>query len=494
MSATTAKANNPHLSRAEKEELLKKLQQLEILQKEKVLEKFEPTRMQERFFRSQAPIRLLTAGNGSGKSLSLLMELIWSHLNIHPFRDCTFVNHSWVVVPGYEKVEDYIHELKRWCPPTQLPEFDKMGTSAIRRLRWKNGSLTTFYSIDSDPNRFEGTNYQKLFIDEPCPRAVYIAALRGLRNSPAWSVVWAMTPISEPWIYEDLYLPSVNGQTKDIEVFEGSSYDNPHLSREFLKAFEAQLTEDERQTRIEGKFALLQGRVFKEFDRRLHVLKFQPWPADWPVYEALDVHTRKPNTAVWVGLTKDEDLVVLDELAVEGIPDFAQAILQRRSGKRIVSSIVDNSALSADWSTRSAMDMLSSAGIRCSAVHQRDKDVANGINKIKRALKGSLDSNGKLRPQLYVMENCRNTIKEFEMYVWDDHRVPEKSGVKEKPRKIYDDFLDPIRYIINRSPKFEISFEPISYRSPGAYNRDYRPSETDELGWSSLNPSFDLLD
>lgn len=464
---------NPNLSREEKLELLKKLKQLEIVKKEKQLNAFEPTRMQEAFFASPARIRLLTAGNGSGKSVSILMELIWTHLKIHPYRDCSSIQHSWLCVPGYDKVEDYVEELKKWCPPSQMPDFDKMGTANVRRFRWKNGDTTTFYSIDSDPNRFEGTNYQKLFIDEPMPRSLYIAALRGLRNSDDWSVVWAMTPISEPWIYEDLYLPAKNGENKDIEVFEGSSYDNPHLSKDFLEQFEKQLSDDEKATRIHGQFAMLQGRVFKEFKRSEHVIKFQAWPHDWPVYESLDVHTRKANVAIWAGITKDGEMVILDEVSQEGIPEFATKILEKREGKRIVQTIVDNSALSADWSTRSAMDMLSQRGVRATAVRPRDKDVANGINKIKRMLKGEPDIYGKTRPLLYVMENCKKTINEFEMYVWDDHRVPEKSGIKEKPRKNYDDHLDPIRYLVNRDPRFNVSFESFSYtQSKKLYQRD----------------------
>lgn len=470
-----------HLSRQSKEELLKKLRQLEVVKKEKVIEGFTPTPMQEAFFSSPAPIRLLTAGNGSGKTLSIIMELIWTHLKIHPYRDCSNVQHSWVITPGFEKVEDYCQELKRWCPPSQLPEFDRMGTSSIRRLRWKNGDMTTFHSIDSDFARFEGTNFHKLFIDEPCPRGIYVAAMRGLRNSEDWSVVWAMTPISEPWIYEDLYLPAISGRNKDIAVFTGTSYDNPHLSRSFLKSFEEQLSEEERRMRILGEFSVLQGRVFKEFNRRMHILNFQDWPEDWPVYESLDIHTRKPNTAVWVGVTKDDELVAIDECSAEGIPDFAAEILRRRGKKRIVQTIADNSALSADYSTRTGIQMLQEGGIRAIAVRHQDKDVSNGINKIKRMLKGrplpqtSPDSPIVLKPYLYVMENCTRLITDFEMYVWDDHRVPEKSGVKEKPRKIYDDYLDPLRYLVNRTPGFDLSFEPIQYHSPGAYNKDYQP-------------------
>lgn len=461
------------LSRSDKEELLRKLRQKQTLQKEKILSSFEPTAMQDRFLRSPKPIRLLAAGNGSGKTLSILIELLWTHLKIHPFRNCDNINHSWVICPGYDKVEDYCTQIKEWCPPSKMPEFDKMGTSSIRRLRWKNGDLTTFYSIDSDPNRFEGTNYQKLFIDEPCPRDIYIAAMRGLRNSKDWSIVWAMTPISEPWIYEDLYLPSVSGEAENIEIFEGSSHDNPYLSKDFLKEFESQLSEEEKEVRILGKFAVLQGRVFKEFDRRKHVLKLQDWPTDWPIYESFDVHTRKPNTAIWAGMTKDDELVVIDELAAEGIPQFAEAVLARRGTRRIVSTIVDNSALSQDYSSRTAIQMLSDYGISAQAVKPRDKDVANGINKIKRMLKGGSPRDGVAsKSQLYVMENCRKLITEFEMYVWDEYRMPEKSGIKEKPRKIYDDFLDPLRYIVNRNPRFEFDLSPFRYSGTSLYSKN----------------------
>lgn len=452
------------MSRQAKEELLKKLRQLEIVKQEKVLDNFEPTAFQQKFFTSQSRVRLLTAGNGAGKSLSLIIELLWTHLKLHPYRAVSHVHNSWFITPGYDKVEDYCEQLKRWCPPSQMPTFDRMGTSAVRRLRWPNGDTTTFFSIDSDPGRFEGTNYHKLFIDEPIPRDIYIAAIRGLRNCEDWSVCWAMTPIAEPWIYEELYLPAVNGDDKNIEVFTGSSYDNPHLSQSFLADFANHLNDDEKRTRLHGEFAVLQGRVFKEFNRRQHVLPIQTWPVDWPVYEALDVHTRKPNTAIWVGVTKDEQLVILDECAVEGIPEFAAEILKHRAGKHIITTIVDNSALSADWSTRSAIRMLQEGGVNATPVRPQDKDVANGINKIRRLLKGDK------KPLLYVQENCRGTIREFEMYSWDNYRTPEKSGEKEKPRKIYDDFIDPLRYLVNRGLSHAVDFKPVSYRTGGLYS------------------------
>lgn len=447
-------------SRAEKEELLKKLRQRELLVKEAVLDHFKPTSYQQEFLSSPHRIRAMFCGNGSGKTTVQTIDLIYTHTNTHPYRDTSKVFHTWFLVSGLDKVEDYWREIKRWCPPTKLPRPDKMGSSSIRRLYWSNGSMTTFYSHDQEPMKLEGTNIDALYVDEPCPKNLWVAAFRGLRNNPDYFISIAATPVSEPWMYEELYLPGITGQNKDVKIIEASMLDNPHLSKDFIQLFETQLTDDEKEVRIKGKFAALQGRVFKEFDRRKHVLALQAWPADWPVYVGLDVHTRKPNTAIWLGVTKDEQFVVLDECAVEGIEEFAKKVAQKNEGRRIINICADNSALSADWSQRSAIQMLSDNGVVATPVRQSDKDVANGITKMRHLLKGT-HTDGK--PDLFVMENCKGVIREFELYVWDDHRNPDKSGIKEKPRKINDDFLDPLRYVINRKPRFNQYIAPRSY-------------------------------
>lgn len=452
------------LSRNQKEELLKKLQQLELKKKETRLDTFEPHVGQERFLKSTSRIRMLTSGNGWGKTTLLIIELLWTHLKKHPYQDCTNVRHSWLICSGYDKVEDYWNEIKKWCPPSQLPETDKLGTSSIRRLKWKNGDFTTFYSQDTDPNRFEGTNYHKLFIDEPPTRNIWIAAMRGLRSSPDWSIVLAMTAWqAEAWLYEDLYLPGIMKKDPNVEVFTGSSYENPHANKAFLDDWAGRMTDEERACRIHGEFSLLSGKIFKEFTRRTHVLPFQPWPANWPVYEGIDVHTRKPNTCVWLGVTKDEDLVIIDECAVEGIEPFAKEILRRRGDRMIVNTCADNSALSRDYSTRTAIQILRDCGVNASAVRDKDKDVANGINKMKRLFRGDQQTDGSLKPRLFVMENCMGMIRDLELYSWDENRHPEKSGLKEAPRKVYDDYLDPARYLVNRNPRYHNSYEPIPY-------------------------------
>lgn len=447
---------------------LKKLKKLE-----NALQSFKPNEgAQASFFKAPQKIRMLCGGNGLGKTTCLVIEILYTHLKCHPHRDTTYTNHSWVIVPGLDKIEDYWREIKKWCPPSQLPTTDKMGTSAIKRLRWRNGNTTTFYSVDQDSAKLEGTNYDMLFIDEPPPRNLYIAAYRGLRNNPNYAIVLALTPISEPWIYTDLYQKGMLKTDPNIAVFTGSTYENKFLDLAYIEDFKSRLTEEEVRTRIYGEFAVLQGRVFKEFQRHTHVIPTQEWPKEWPVWIGIDPHTRKPNTAVFVGVTPEDNCVVIDELVVEGVDEFAKALKQKELDKcyRVISRRIDNSGSGLDWNRDSAVDHFLKAGIRVSPMKNREKSVDDGIHKIKLALKGKPNASGKIIPGLKFFDRCVSTLNDMELYSWAESRHPDRTGVKEAPRKIHDDMIDPLRYVLMSRPIFHCAVEPI-------YMEGVRPPE-----------------
>lgn len=446
------------------------LKQKLLIQQENKLLQFKPNAgAQAAFFRSMAKVRMLCGGNGIGKTTAIVIELLYTHLKQHPIRETDKTNHTWVIIPGYDKVEDYWREIQRWCPPSKLPDTDKMGTSVIRRLRWKNGNTTTFYSMDQEPLKLEGTNYDALFLDEPPPRDLYIAAYRGLRNNPHYFICFACTPISEPWLYTEVYLPGVSGRDKNIEIFQGSTYENAYLSKDFIEDFRSRLTDDEIRVRIYGEFAALQGRVFKEFSRQKHVIEDQDWPIDWPVWAGIDPHTRKPNSCIWVGVTPEDNYVVLKEIQVEGVQELADAIksVEKRFQFRVIQRRIDNSGSALDWSRGSAVDLLLKNQVRVSPMKNREKSLEDGIHRISQLLKGDrmVGSGGgeKQVPRLKFFRSCERLIEDMELYCWHDSRNPEKSGVMERPRKVHDDMIDPLRYVLISKPTFHGLLDPITY-------------------------------
>lgn len=458
------------LSRGEKEELYKLLKQKETTVKEAVLETFQPHPGQKVFLESPAKIRALFCGNGFGKTVAMTIELIRTHTRKHPTRDTHSVHQSWLLIPDLAKAEDYWTEIKKWCPPSSLPKPNKLGSANIRRLEWPNGTYTTIYSHEQDSSKLEGTNIDALFCDEPPPRDLWVAAFRGLRNNPDYFVVLAGTPVSAAWMYEQIYLPGVLKQDPNIEIFRGTTYDNPYLSKDFIEEFAKQLTDDEKKVRLAGEFHALQGRVFKEFDTRKHVIETQSWPTDWPVYMAIDPHTRKKSTAVWMGVTSDDDFVVINEACAEDIQKLGDTIksIEAHNNYRVVARKIDNSGSARGWKAETAIELLRDQGIRVSPMRNAEKAVMNGIVKLQKLLKIQTMPDGTKKPQLFVMAHCSGVIRDFTLYGWDAQRNEEEKGMREAPKKINDDYIDPLRYIIMCHPRYNVSLQVIE-TNQGAY-------------------------
>lgn len=457
------------LTLEEKLEALRLLEQKELLSKELILDNQVLNPPQIKFYQSTARVRLFCGGNGSGKSRALLHELVRTHLRRHEYRNVDNINKTWFFMPDLKKVEDYLSELKKVCPPSKFPETDRMGTPNIRRLIWPNKTVTTFYSYEQDSMAAEGSNIDACFFDEPPPRNLYIASYRGLRSNPDHFVVFGLTPISEAWIYNELYLPAINKEDPSKDVILASTWDNrANLSEDWIEDFKNSLTEEEQRVRLYGEFAVLQGRVFKEFSRTTHVVKTKPFPKDWPVYVCVDPHSRKLSTALWVGVTKDDELVVLNEAAADGIQELGEMInrVEKEGGYNVVSRLIDNSGSSRDWSGNTAIEILrNKCGLYFRPVTNEEKDVDESIFRIRQLLKPDKLPDGRVEPRLYIMDRCRGLISDMELYGWKNNRNPEKSGISEKVNKINDDYIDPLRYIIMQRPRHQFSRGIISYAS-----------------------------
>lgn len=417
--------------------------------------------------------------HNSGKSTALIHELVHTHLKTHPHRDVTTITHSWLITTDLRKAEDYIDIIKKICPPSQLPAIDKMGSSTPRRILWKNGDKTTIFSAEQDTMSTESTSYDALFIDEPIPRDMYIAAYRGLRGNKDHFVCLALTALNEPWIYQDIYLKAMEEPEGVVAVIQARTLDNiANISEDWYKEFSASLTDDEKAVRLEGGFATLQGRVFNNFDRRIHVIEDRPWPIDWPVWLCIDPHTRKPCTALFVGVTKDDELIALDCLKAPSIEELGNMIQYNKKQRnyRVVSMRIDNSGSSSDWSGNTAIDILrNKCNLNVIPVTNDEKDVDNSIFRIKQLLQPETLPDGRKLPKLYMMRRCKDLINEMEMYGWRENRRPESTGVSEKVKKLYDDLVDPLRYIVMQHPRFNLNIAPISYGGGYWKKRRYDP-------------------
>jgi hypothetical protein len=330
--------------------------------------------------------------------------------------------------------------------------------------------LDTVQSYKSNPMGQESSDWDAIHVDEPIPREMWIANARGLvdRNGSAW---FTCTPLTEMWI-NDMFEPegtvakSVNGAkvtTQLIEeegcgkvevsfwMIEGSMHDNPNFGGEQKARFIAELTEDERETRISGRPSALQGVIYKSFIklhwsqknlRGLHGHLFNDndtrkagWtspsnpPLDYCVRLAIDTHPSTPHAVLFCATAPSGHtyfyteifehvhprrlaLMCMGRLDDVEIPDEVEEYALVRQPMRVLLEQAAYNKTPFDGMTMA--DEIIQAGLPL--VEPAVKDLSYGILKVNQEL-AKTDDKG--IPLLLFHEDLYETLREFHRYVWD---------------------------------------------------------------------------
>ena len=201
-----------------------------------------------------------------------------------------------------------------------------------------------------------------------------------------------------------------------------------------------------------------QWAVFAEFDPARHVSKSDElvYRRDWPLYRAIDFGYRDPLVCLWVQLTPDGKVCVLDEYVREELPIVRHAanILQRdavvtgiaacpgRDRSPVAITYVDPAGRQKESTSGAACtELLASAGIPCAC---RGSTIGEGLELIRAAMAPAVGEH-----RLLVHPRCTKLIDAFGAY----HYPPPGSGgngdtpVKDGP----DHLIDALRYFfVNR--------------------------------------------
>ncbi|MBI2594748.1 MAG: hypothetical protein HYW38_00600 [Candidatus Colwellbacteria bacterium] len=308
--------------------------------------------LQDAFHRSNKKIRLLVTGNRGGKTTCITIEAIWLALGIHPHHPIPVPNRGKLYGESYPAIMESIKmKFDEWCPliylhPTRPYSKNQLGQ--ITGVNFKNGSIIRFGTYDQQAEKSESSNWHYVGFDEPPGRNLYIANLRAITDFGG--IMWfSMTPLSEPWIYDELWIPGITGEKKHIECFNWSTDKNPFLNKEGMELFFSEMTEDEKEVRFKGKFMRLKGLVIDTYDPELSDVEPFILDSGFCIYEGLDPHPRKPNATLWKAINRDGFRYAVRELYFDGgIYEWGQRIAEvrrelRSHGAHFTRSIADTS-------------------------------------------------------------------------------------------------------------------------------------------------------
>lgn len=203
--------------------------------------------------------------------------------------------------------------------------------------------------------------------------------------------------------------------------------DNLALSPKTKARYERMYTGVFYRRFILGEWCLAEGLIYAAFDPALHVVKELPEKGRW--FISIDYGTVNPFSAgLWCYTGKKA--VRVAEYYFDSKREHRQhtdaeyyTALEELAGKHVIEAVV------VDPSAASFIELIRRKGRF--AVRKAKNEVLDGIRLTARLL-----GEGKLQ----IGAGCKDTIREFGLYVWDD-KAPE-----DKPLKTNDHAMDEIRY------------------------------------------------
>jgi len=398
-------------------------------------------------------------GNRSGKTTGGLVEFLFHVTGIYPKWYPEHLRYDGpikgriaaqdfqkgvgeVVIPGLEEWLDMSLVAKKIRNPLGIP------------VKWilKNGSVFDILTYEQSTEQYEGWKGHVAWFDEPPPREKWIATLRGLVDFGGRNWL-TLTPLTQPWIYDEIYTKS-DGKSTHIVTMD--IRDNPHLTEEAIKTFEANLTDEEKEARLHGRFLHLSGLVYKEFNPMIHICEPPKVKKEWTKYFCIDPHPRTPTACLWLAVDPQGDHWIYDELWLKDmdLEQVAHAI-HAQEGELVPDVRFIDPAMDKDnnlFGKSNVRTELQKYGIYC---QRANNDWDLGTSRIKHALKPRYVHMLKTEvPQLRISRTCQQTIYEIEHYIWGERRHDRGMTEKNQAKKANDHFMDCARYIYNADPRY----------------------------------------
>ncbi len=298
----------------------------------------------------------------------------------------------------------------------------------------RDGRTNRFYLFggkdEGSASLIQGMTLGGVLLDEVAlmPRSFVEQALA--RCSLDGSKLWFNCNPENPmhWFHEEWIKKA---DEKNCLYLHFTMDDNPALSGKIVARYKSLYSGAFYERFVEGKWVAAQGSVYPMFSALSHVRE-PPAQRAGAHYISCDYGTVNPSSFGLWGLFGEQWFRIAeyyDDSRLTGeqrTDEEYYAALEELAGDLPVEAVI------VDPSAASFMACIRRHG-KFKAIPARN-EVLDGIRRVAGALK---------ERSIIICPNCRDTIREFGLYRWDD------KAAKDAPRKEHDHAMDDIRYFVS---------------------------------------------
>lgn len=384
----------------------------------------KPNPKQDLFFRAKAPRVAYGGARGGGKSWAMRRKLVILALS-YPGIKILLLRRTFK-----ELESNHIMPLL-----TELNGYAKYSKES-RVFTFPNGSIIKlgYCDTDSDVYQYQGQEYEVIGFEEATLftefQMTYIATCnRTTRNDFTPRIYYTCNPggpghdfIKRLFIDRDFR----DGENPDDYVFIPARVtDNEVLmknSPDYIRTLE-QLPEHLRKAYLEGRWDIIEGQYFPEFNRDIHVVEPFKIPGEWKRFRAMDWGYNDPCCILWFAVAPDRHIFVYDEIYQNLTPasEMAKKAVKRTGSQKIAYTVASPDM----WQNRGARDVLGGESIAdtfciCKMpVSKADNNRMNGWSRVRENLAIAPDG----KPYVQIFSTCRNLIRTIPVLTYDknDH-------------------------------------------------------------------------
>jgi phage terminase large subunit len=372
---------------------------------------------------------LFNGGRGSGKTIGGASQAIMEAC-VHQQGE-----RGVVIAPTYPMLRDA--SMKEFF--TLLPrEWIKSWSKSDKELILVNGSEIAFRSADN-PDSLRGPNRAWAWFDEP----------RNLRLRDAFDIaIGQLRPTRKCWltttpagIFHWLYQMFIQTPLPKSAVIHVRTIENPYAGEDYEANLRVQYTGAFAAQELDAEWVSFEGRIYDGFSLDENVTEAADYNPDWPIMWFCDdgyAYGQGPGYSSY-----HPRVILLAQVTPEGGCNiFAEYVKCNEVAERSIDSVLASGypipeAAYVDSSASELKIRIREKGIpTAGATHK----VAEGIKNVRRMIE---DGNG--RRLLKINPRCKDLIREFQTYRYDDKAIVAVAGER-PPLKVDDHCVDAARY------------------------------------------------